>query len=98
MASTRDNRAAGQSVFEKSVFGIANVAAVIMTYLATPFVFDLSIDWIEAFTREHYGRDAADLIELPWFALSGLTVFFVSRATVGVAITIGGLALASRVF
>lgn len=98
MASTQDNRTAGRHVFEKSVFGVANVAAVIATFLATPMVFDLSIDWVEAFTLRHYGYDAARWVELPWFAVMALTVFFLSRATVCVAITLGGLALASRLF
>jgi len=96
MIGSKKDKEAGRAVFMSSVTGLSNIMAVIATFLATPFVFDLSIDWIETFTMQHYGRDVAEWVFIPWALVIGITVFFMSRATVGVAITLGGLAIAAR--
>ena len=96
MIGSKKDKEAGRAVFMSSVFGLSNIMAVIATFLATPFVFDLSIDWIEAFTGAHYGWEAAKWVGVPWAVVIAITVFFMSRATVGVAITLGGLAIAAR--
>ena len=98
MFGNKEQKEAGRSIFTKSVSGLANVAAIGTTFIATPTIFHATQGWITDFTARNYGYAVADVIDVPWFLITAITVFFLSRATVGVAITIGGLAIAARLF
>lgn len=87
---------AGRSVFMSSVTGLANVSAAVATFFATPLAYNFTEDWISGFVARHYGYGFTDIALVGWFIATALTVFFVARASIGLAITMGGLAIAAR--
>lgn len=86
----------GHSVFMGSVTGLANMAAGVITFLLTPLLHARSAEWVDAFTRQHYGHDWANAMDFVWWVIVALTVFFVARATVSTLLVMGGLAFALR--
>ncbi|WP_019962317.1 hypothetical protein [Woodsholea maritima] len=82
--------------FMKSVEGLANVLALIATYLGTPPLHRATSGFIQRYTAENYGEMLADPASFVWFCLVAASVFFISRATLSTAIVMGGLMLASR--
>lgn len=84
------------SVFQKSVGLIANVSAVMTTFFATPFLYGHSEGFVRAYVAQIYGEDSASFGALVYGACLYLLVFGVARATIAVAIILGGLTLATR--
>ena len=76
--------------------GLANVLALIAAFLGTPVAYGNTIFWVQTYTAQHYGNGFADLIAVGWFGICAATIFFISRASVGTALTFGGLAIATR--
>lgn len=98
MIGNKDHRAAGRSVFMSSVAGIANTAAFIATFLLTPLAYDASDEWIAAFVSRQYSPGLVDPALVVWFIAVAAMTFFTARASLGLAITMGGLAIAARLF
>lgn len=94
----QSQRKAAESIYVSSVSLVANVLAFIVAFLGTGPVYSSSVGWIRDFTVSQYGPAFADIASLIWFAAVGLSVFGVARASLATAITLGGLALASRIF
>ncbi len=91
-------REAGRSMLAGSIKGLGNLAAAAATFLLTPLAYGATIDWVEDFTSEHYGRDWTDISGIVWFVIVAGVVFFTARASITTLITMGGFALASRLF
>lgn len=87
---------AGKSMFMSSVNGLGNVLAFIVTFLATPPTYSATVFWVQDFTANHYGAGYEDLIAVAWGVMCGAFIFFLSRATIATALTMGGLAIATR--
>ena len=87
-----------QSIFISSVKGLANILAVIITFLFTPKLYAWTIDWIIDYTSSNYGYGLEQVTSVVWGVCLALTIFFLSRATVSTSLVMGGLALASRMF
>lgn len=94
----QSQRDAAKSVFTSSVSLLANVLAFAAALLGTGPAYSASVGWIRDFTASQYGAAFSDLASLVWFAIVALTVFAFARASLATAITLGGLALASRLF
>ncbi|WP_022693139.1 hypothetical protein [Ponticaulis koreensis] len=92
----QDQKQAAANVFSGSVKGLANVSAVAVTYLLTPLAYGSTAGWVKAYTGNHYGYEFADIATLFWGILLAAAIFFMSRATLATAITMGGLAIAAR--
>jgi hypothetical protein len=90
------HREAGRNVFMSSIQGLANVLAFAAALLLTPKLHGWSVEWVVDYVTAMYGRGLDDLTSLVWFATLGLTVFFTSRATIGTALVLGGLAVITR--
>ena len=98
MIGNNKHKDAGQNLFLKSVFGLANIAAAAIAFLVTPPAYGKSIDWVQSYTAQHYGAGLEDLVAFGWFVICALFIFFLSRATLSTLIIMGGLALATRMF
>lgn len=96
MFGNKQQNEAGRSVFMGSINGLANTAAVVATFFGTPLAYRASEDWIAAFVARHYSPDLTDPALIGWFIAVAATTFFVARASLGLAITMGGLAIAAR--
>lgn len=92
----KNNKEAAANVFAESIAWFANIMAIIVTYLLTPLAFGWSAGWIKAYTGNHYGYEFADPAAFVWGILLAAAIFFMSRATLATAITMGGLAIAAR--
>lgn len=89
---------AARSAFESSVLLLANVVAFAIAMLGTGPVYSWSVVWVRGFAVTQYGPDLAALIEVLWAVVVALTIFAFARASVATLITLGGLALAARMF
>lgn len=94
----KDYNQAGKSMFMGSVNGLGNVLAFVVTFLATPPAYSSSIMWVRTYTAHHYGYGYEDITALAWGAVCACLIFFLSRATIATALTMGGLALATKLF
>lgn len=94
----KDHNQAGKSMFLSSVNGLGNVLAFVVTFLATPPSYSATIGWVQDFTANHYGYGFEDITALVWGGICAALIFFLSRATIATALTMGGLALATRIF
>lgn len=96
MIDNHKHAQAGRSLFMSSITGLANVLAVVVTFLATPPLYGETVDWVQRYTARHYGIGYEDVIAFGWFGICILLVFFLSRASIGTALVFGGMALATR--
>ena len=96
MMNPQKYQQASRSVFISSITGLANILAVVITFIGAPPLYSRTIDWVQRFTAAHYGYGWQDVTSLAWFAVCLCLVFFISRASVSTALVMGGLALATR--
>ena len=94
----QNQREAAKGVFTSSVALLANVLAFAAALLGTGPAYSASVGWVRDFTASQYGMAFSDFASLVWFAIVALTVFAFARASLATAITLGGLALATRLF
>ena len=85
-------------MFMGSINGLGNVLAFIVTFLATPPAYSSTIYWVQDYTTGHYGYGFEDITAVVWGGICAALIFFLSRATIATALTMGGLALATRIF
>lgn len=98
MAFNKDKSEAAKSMFTSSVKGFANVAAVGVTFVTTPLVFELTKGWVHGFTARNYGPEWTDVTGPAWFVILAAANFFGARASLATALVFGGFALAARIF
>ncbi|MEM9054522.1 MAG: hypothetical protein AAGB16_04275 [Pseudomonadota bacterium] len=94
----KDYSQAGKSMFMGSVNALGNVLAFIAAFLATPPAYSSTIYWVQTYTARHYGYGYEDITAVIWGCICAALIFFLSRATIATALTMGGLALATRLF
>ena len=92
----QDQKEAAANVFASAVKWVANIVAVIVTFLLTPLAYGGTAGWIKVYAMNHYGYDVAEPAAFIWGILLAAAIFFMSRATLATAITMGGLAIAAR--
>lgn len=96
MLGNEKHREAGKNIFIDSLMGLANMLALIAAFLLTPKVHGWSVGWVTRYVEEQYGAGLSDLTGFAWFVVVGFTIFFGSRATIGTALVMGGLAILTR--
>lgn len=96
MLPNNNHRAAGQNILMSSLQGLANVLAFMAAFLLTPKVHGWTVEWVVAYVAEAYGQAWSDLANVVWFVTTGLLIFFGSRATIGTALVLGGIAIITR--
>ena len=96
MGSNKDLGSRGESMFTSSMNGLANVIAVLASFLGTPWLFDVTIDWLHEYTARAYGYGFETPVSIVWFLACSLLIFFTARATVSTALVMGGAALLTR--
>lgn len=96
MFNPNDHRQKRQQVFMGSVEAMANLLAFLSAFLATPEIYARTAPWVVDFASTRYGVGFEDLIQVGWFVLTALLVFFMARATLATAIVAAGLAAATR--
>jgi len=92
----RQQRQAAQSIFMSSVTGLANTGAVAVAFFTVPEAYNRTISWVSAFAAARYGHEFIPTVELAWFVILALLIFFISRASVATLIVMGGLTIAMR--
>jgi len=88
----------GKGIYEKSIKSIANLSAIVAAFFATGPLYSLSIGWVLGFSTSQYGDEVNWVVQVFWFVVVALSTFAIARATIATAITIGGFALAARIF
>ena len=87
-----------KGVYQTSVSLVANALGIGVAFFATGPAYNLSIDWVLAFSAQHYGPGWDDFIKPFWFTLIGVGMVGVARASITTLFTLGGLALAEKLF
>lgn len=98
MKRTNKHNETARTVFMDSIGGLANVLALIITFLGVAPAYGHSIQFVQNYTAQNYGYGFEDLVAIVWFAMCAALIFFISRASVSTLLTMGGLALAARIF
>lgn len=83
--TTNPNR--GQKTVESSLYGLANMLALIASFLVCPQIYDLSADAVYAYLLRNYGD--ADISLIGTYVFTGLVtacVYFFSRALIVLAL------------
>jgi len=96
MFNKEDHKQAARSVFMSSIEWLANIGAVVATFLLLPFTYEWSMHFIDPFTRRHYGDELLGAVSVIWLGVVVLFLFFIARMSIGTALVMGGLAVAVR--
>jgi hypothetical protein len=97
MFNSQQHKQAGSSIFMSSMQGLANMLAVVTTFLGTGPLYASTKDWIFQFSEVQYGADIAEFAStICWFPICAATLFFCARASISTAIMFGAVALISR--
>ena len=70
MLNNPNHKAAGQNIFMSSMIGLANVLAVVITFLCTPMLHAKTQPWVQQGIFVHYGGGDADIVNVCWFIIS----------------------------
>ncbi|MDG1286340.1 MAG: hypothetical protein P8P30_02110 [Rickettsiales bacterium] len=90
------HKQAGQSIFMSSIQGLANVLAIVATFMGTGPLYTATQGWVFEFAISHYGHASADFITLVWGVICGAFIFFIARASIGTALMFGAIAVMTR--
>lgn len=96
MGSNKNLGSRGESMFTSSMNGLANIIAILASFLGTPWLFDTTIGWLHEYTARAYGYGFETSVSIAWFTSCTMLIFFTARATVSTALVMGGAALVTR--
>ncbi len=85
-----------QQVAVSSIGGFASVTAAMLAMLGAPYLNELTAEYVVALARRTYPPEIVQLVEFAWLVACFPFVFFAARASIGVALMVGGSALAYR--
>lgn len=91
-------REANRTLFLQTANWCANLLALVIAFLLTPFVYGHTVEIVQRFTAAHYGYGFGDLIAIVWWGLTAGLVFCVARMGTVMLITTGAFAIASKFF
>lgn len=94
----QNQREQAQGAFTGSVALLANVLAFATALLATPLAYRFSAPTILTYLTNQYGAAWHDLFAVLWGLIIAIAVFAFARASLATAITLGGFAIAARIF
>lgn len=98
MLKSANHKEGARSTFLNSINGLANTVALGVTFFAAPALHSRTVEWVQGYVSNSYGYGWEDVTSFGWFVLTGAFVFFLSRAGIGTALMMGGLAIATRIF
>lgn len=98
LGNNKNQKEAAKGVFTSSVSLLANTLAFAAAFLGTGPIYKVSVGPVTNFAVSQYGAAMADITAIIWAVIVALTVFAFARASLATAITLGGLALAARLF
>lgn len=96
MFNSDKHKQASKSIFLSSMMGLANVLALMVTFLGTGPLYTASKDWVAAFAVAQYGQGSADFVTFIWGILCFALIFFSARASISTALMFGAVALMMR--
>lgn len=96
MGIQQQQKQKAQSIFISSIEGVANTAAVIVTFLFLPIAHGKSIGWVIWFTQEYYGDEFTGFVYMVWYLLLALMIFFGARASLSTLLILAGVSIAVR--
>lgn len=91
-------REAAKDVFTGSVALLANTLAFVVAVFLTGPLYSHSIGPVRSFLVSQYGSAFSDVATLFWGVVLAIIIFAFARASLATAITLGGLAIAARLF
>ena len=94
----KGQREAARDTFTSSVALLANVLAFAVALLLTGPAYKATNPVVSGYLASQYGAVMGDLGSILWGVIVGVTVFALARASLATAITLGGLAIAARLF
>ncbi|MEO1039513.1 MAG: hypothetical protein AAFX09_08200 [Pseudomonadota bacterium] len=94
----KGQREAARDVFTGSVALLANALAFAVALLLTGPAYNATNPFISGYLASQYGAVMGDLGSILWGLIVAVTVFAFARASLATAITLGGLAIAARLF
>lgn len=94
----KSHKEAARNVFTSSVSLLADTLAAITAFLCTGPIYKFSIGPVRDFAASQYGVWVGDLTTFVWGLAVAVAVFAFARASLATAITLGGFAIAARLF
>ena len=98
MLGSKKHKEAGQSIFMSSMIGLANVLAIIATFLGTGPLYSATQGWVYEFATSHYGQTSADFTAMIWGVICAALIFFGARASISTALVFGAVTMMMRFF
>ena len=98
MSNLQQHQQKSQSIFVSSLEWFANFAAVVITFFATPLIYEMSAPFVRDFARTHYAHEFVWIADGCWFVIVAGLVFFGARASTATLILSGGIVLAARLW
>lgn len=94
----KGHKEAARDMFTSSVSLLANTLAAIAAFLCTGPIYKFSIGPARDLAASQYGAWMGDLTTFVWGLVVAVAVFAFARASLATAITLGGFAIAARLF
>ena len=82
----------------KAINRLASIAAIVVTFFATPLAYQATIEAVRNYTADHYGYSLMQAVPFFWGACTAFVTFFVSTALIITLMRLGQLWLARRQF
>jgi len=87
---------AGYGIFMQTLIWLSNLLAIVITFFASPEVYDRTSGFVFAFTAQHYGTGYEDIVSFVWWMIVAAFIFCVVRMSVSTLLVMGGLTLAAK--
>jgi len=87
---------AGYGVFMETLIWLSNLLAIIITFFATPEVYNRTVDFVIHFTAQNYGMGFDEYVSFFWWLITAGVIFCIVRMSVSTLFVMGGLTLAAK--
>lgn len=87
---------AGYGIFMQTLIWLSNLLAIIITFFATPEVYNRTADFVIRFTAQNYTAGYDDIVSLAWWVITAAFIFCVVRMSFSTLLVMGGLTLAAK--
>ncbi len=87
---------AGYGIFMETLIWLSNLLALIITFFATPEVYNRTADFVIHFTAQNYSAGYDDIVSFAWWMITAAFIFCVVRMSFSTLFVMGGLTLAAK--
>ena len=94
----KGQKEAARDVFTGSISFVGNVGAFAVALFLTGPAYKATNPMVSSYLTSQYGAVMGDLGSILWGLIVAATIFGVARASLATAMTLGGLAIAARLF